>query len=194
MHFAKDRKLGKLLFSAEDYHRLAKTGLFQEDDPIELLNGEIIIMSPIGTPHASMTTRLNTLLGARANGLAIVTQQNPLALDPYSEPEPDLMLLKPREDYYASAHPGPSDVLLLIEVSDTSLDYDQGPKLTAYAKGGVPETWIIDLAGRSLTIHRTPDPSGIYRVIHRPAHGTPFAPQALPSLTLTLTDLGWKAA
>jgi Uma2 family endonuclease len=193
MHFAKDRKHGKLLFSAEDYHRLGQTGLFQEDDPIELLNGEIIIMSPIGTPHASMVHRLITILGGRAGKEAIVTSQNPLSLDPFSEPEPDLMLLKPCEDFYASAHPSPADVLLLIEVSDPSLEYDQGPKLNAYAKGGVPEFWIIDLNSKALLIHRRPDVSGLYREIHRPAPDSPFGPQALPGLSLSFADLGWKA-
>ncbi len=192
MNFTKDRKAGKLLFSAVDYHRLAETGLFTEDDPIELLNGEINIMSPIGTPHTSLVHRLNTIFGRQAGNAVIVTSQNPLALDPMSEPEPDLMLLKPKDDFYADAHPGPQDVLLLVEVADSSLDYDQGPKLTAYAKGGVPEVWIVDVANRVLTMHRNPDPSGVYRDIHIAATGETLSPTALPGgPSLTLADLGW---
>jgi Uma2 family endonuclease len=181
----------RYLFSVDEYHRLSEVGLFTEDDPVELLNGEIIIMSPIGIKHASMVNRLNRLLNRLFRDRTIISIQNPLALAPMSEPEPDLMLLKPREDCYAEQHPRPEDVLLLIEVSDTTLGYDQEKKIPAYASAGISEVWLIDVQAQTLTSYTQPQPSGSYAKLTQLISDTSFAPHAFPEAALQFSDLGW---
>jgi Uma2 family endonuclease len=181
----------RYLFSVEDYHRLGAIGLFTEDDPVELLNGEIIIMSPIGIKHASMVKRLTKLFTNRLRLEADVSVQDPLALAPLSEPEPDLMLLKPREDCYAEQHPRPEDVLLLIEVSDTTLGYDQEKKIPAYASAGICEVWLIDVQAKTLTAYTEPRAQGSYAQVTQQMDNTCFSPVSFPEATLQLSDLGW---
>jgi Uma2 family endonuclease len=181
----------RYLFSADEYHRLSEAGLFTEDDPVELLNGEIIIMSPIGIKHASMVNRLNRLFNRLLRDRTIISIQNPLALATMSEPEPDLMLLKPREDCYAEQHPRPEDVLLLIEVSDTTLGYDQEKKIPAYANAGISEVWLIDVQAQTLTSYTEPQPSGSYAKLTQLSSDTTFAPHAFPEAALQFSDLGW---
>jgi Uma2 family endonuclease len=181
----------RYLFSAVEYHRLGEVGLFHEDDPVELLNGEIIIMSPIGVKHATMVKRLNRLFNRLFRDKAIVSIQDPLALNEMSEPEPDVMLLKPREDCYAEHHPRPSDVLLLIEVSDTTLAHDQEKKIPAYASAGIIEVWLIDVQSKTLTIYTEPNPQGSYAKVTPQTVNTPFSPTAFPEATLQFSDLGW---
>jgi Uma2 family endonuclease len=139
-----------------DYYRMAEAGIFAPNARIELIEGEIIDMAPIGTRHRSAVMRLNALLAVATAPHAILSVQNPLRLSDLSEPEPDLMLLKPREDFYAAAHPSAADVLLLIEVADTSARYDREIKLPLYARHGVPELWIVDLEARVLRFCRAP--------------------------------------
>lgn len=178
-------------FTVEEYHRLGKAGVLQEDDRVELLNGGIFTMSPIGSLHAGMLKRLNELFHRKHRLECVVAVQDPLHLDAHSEPQPDLMLLVPREDHYASAHPRPDDVLLLIEVADASLDYDSGEKIPAYARAGIREVWLIDVANRRLTLHRKPKPSGSYEQTLAVGPVDRFAPLAFPEATFTLADLGW---
>src|SRR2546430_17706836 len=116
-------------FSVEEFNKLGEAGIFDEDDRVELLDGEIIVMSPIGRQHAGIVMRLNWALQRRLGDRALLNPQNPAVLDEFSEPLPDFTLLKPRPDFYTSAHPGPEDIFLLIEVSDTTLAYDRGRKL-----------------------------------------------------------------
>lgn len=135
------------LFSLEEFHRMGHSGIFGEDDRVELIEGEIVEMSPIGSAHAATVNRLNRLLTTQAGERAIVTVQNPLSIPGEdaavdSEPQPDLMLLEPRNDFYAEGHPTPEDVLLLIEVADTTPDFDRTVKLPVYAGGGVAEVWV----------------------------------------------------
>ena len=114
-------------------------------------------MNPIGSPHAAIAKRLNRLVArAAADGIVLVSVQDPLRLDAYNEPEPDFMLLQPRADDYRASHPSAADVLLLVEISDSSLTYDRGRKLALYAKFGVPEVWIVDIAGASVEVFRQP--------------------------------------
>jgi len=116
-------------FTVEEYHRMGQAGILSEDDRVELIEGEIVEMAPVGSRHAACVKRLNALLSRRAGGRALVSVQDPIRLGEHSEPQPDLALLKPREDFYAAAHPGPEDVLLVIEVAETSLEYDREVKL-----------------------------------------------------------------
>ncbi len=167
--------------SVWEYRKMAEAGIFGEDDHVELIDGEIVDMAPTGSRHASVVTRLlNRLLNCIAENQAIVKVQDPLHLDARSEPQPDLMLLKPRDDFYAAAHPEAADVLLLIEVGDASARFDREVKLPLYARHGVVEVWLIDLDTRQVEICRSPQPeSGDYAERTTVASGR-IAPRLLP--------------
>jgi Uma2 family endonuclease len=170
------------------YYRMAEAGILTQNDRVELIDGEIFDMVPIGSAHAGKTDRLNRLFArVAADGLALVSVQRPLTLDAYNEPEPDLMLLKPREDDYQGRHPGAADVLLLVEVSETSLGYDRGTKVPLYAKFGVPEVWIVDLWGAAIEVYR--EPAGdAYAVAERLTSGS-LAPVLVPGVTIDVGAL-----
>ncbi len=175
-------------FTIEDYHRMGRAGIFSEDDRVELIDGEIVVMTPIGSPHAGKVDRLNNILTPRLAGRATVRVQNPVLLPPDSEPQPDLALIRPRPDFYERAHPRADDVLLLIEVSDTSLEYDRTVKLPLYARAGIPEVWIVDLAGECVEVYREPQPHG-YRHVRRFTRGQSLTPSALPDLRLSVDEI-----
>src|SRR2546428_530212 len=151
-------QLSRRRFTFDEYYRMAKIGILGEDDRFDLIDGEIIDLSPVGSRHAAAVD-LGTILLARTFGdVAQVRVQNPLRLDRYSEPEPDLLLLRPRDDFYAARHPVPTDVLLLIEVADTSLAYERRVKLPLYAQHQIPEVSIEDLRPGVLGVYREPGP------------------------------------
>ena len=170
------------------YYKMAEVGILTQNDRVELIDGEIFDMVPIGSAHAGKTLRLNTLFArAAADGRVLVSVQGPLRLDAWNEPEPDLMLLKPRQDHYQSRHPNAADVLLLVEVSESSLSYDRGIKLPLYAKFGVPEVWIVDLPGAALEVCR--EPAGeAYAHRQRLTSGS-LAPVLLPGVTIDVGAL-----
>ena len=143
-------------FTRKDYHTMIDAGILREDDPLELINGQIIQQMPIGTAHAGMVNRINQLLTSRVSGRYVVAVQNPIALNEFSEPEPDIALLQPREDFYANSHPTPQDIALIIEVADTSLGFDREDKIPLYAMCGVPEVWIVDLPTKAIHVFRRP--------------------------------------
>jgi Uma2 family endonuclease len=145
-------------------------------------------MPPIGPRHASAVDTLVELLSPRSAGRFRLSTQNPLALPPRSEPQPDLMLLRLREDRYASSLPQAADVLLLIEVADRSVDYDRGPKLALYAQAGVREYWVMDLAGGRLEAYCAPSPEGYAQRIDYGPEDV-ISPEALPEVTLELKHL-----
>lgn len=142
--------------TADDYQRMGAAGVLGPDLRIELIDGEIIDMAPIGTRHWSTVTRLDRLLQVAVGERAIVSAQSSFRLDDYSEPEPDVALFKPRADFYAQALPTPADTLLVIEVADSSIRYDRQVKLPLYARRGIPEVWIVDLDANLLRVHREP--------------------------------------
>lgn len=171
-----------------DYYRMGEAGIFAPDARVELIEGEIIDMAPIGTRHGSTVKRLNALLVAAVGSRAIVSVQDPLRLDDLSEPEPDLMLLQARADFYAGAHPTAADVLLLIEVADTSARYDCEIKLPLYARHGVPEVWIVDLEARLVRFYRQPAGDAYVQATTTATPGrTPIA--ALPGTEIDLAQL-----
>ena len=171
-----------------DYYRMAEAGVLAPDARVELIEGEIIDMAPIGTRHAAAVMRLNRLACAACGDGAIVSVQSPLRLGDLSEPEPDLMLLKPRADFYADAHPAAADVLLLIEVADTSARYDREIKLPLYARHGVSEVWIVDLEARLLRSYREPVGGAYGQASTTAAPGrTPIA--ALPGIDIDLAPI-----
>lgn len=143
-------------FTVDDYHHMAASGLLAEDQPVELIYGQIIDMSPINSRHAGTVNLLNRLLSARLDKQYILGVQNPIHLDEFNEPEPDLAIMKFREDFYVHDHPLPSDVLLLIEVADTSLNKDRELKLPLYATAGIPEVWILNLQDGQLECYTEP--------------------------------------
>jgi len=138
-------------FTADDYERMVETGILDKHDRVELIDGEVIAMTPIGPPHAGIVNRLNAMLSHRLAGVAIVSVQNPIRLNDYSEAQPDLAILQLRDDFYAQAHPTPADILLLVEVADSSLAYDSEEKMPRYAQDAIPEVWLIDVENEMVT-------------------------------------------
>ena len=148
--------VARRLLTRDDFHRMGEAGILSEDDRVELLNGELIDMSPIGPRHAAAVRCLDRLFNRRLANLAIVSVQNPVVLNAYSEPQPDLAILRPRADEYRTQHPGPRDILLLVEVMDASPEFDRGEKLGNCARAGIHEIWLVDLAGECIEVHRQP--------------------------------------
>jgi Uma2 family endonuclease len=175
-------------FTIRDYHRMGEAGILHEDSRVELVEGELVTMSPIGSVHVAAVNRLVRLFDRAVGEGAIVSVQNPVVLDDYSEPEPDIALLRPREDFYQSALPGPDDILLLIEVADTSLRYDREVKIPLYARHGIPETWLVDLENERLIIFSSPSEQG-YQGERVQDNLTSVSPQRLPAIALDLTGL-----
>ena len=175
--------LQRRLFTADEYHRMAEAGVLGPDDRVELVDGEIVEMSPIGSPHAACVDRLNVLVQRLGSVQAIVRVQNPIRLDAHSEPQPDLSILKYRADFYSAAHPAPADVLLVVEVADTSLPYDRDVKIPLYARAGIAEAWLIDLASATVDVFTQPTPQG-YRQSRRASRGDRLVSLAFPAATL----------
>jgi Uma2 family endonuclease len=143
--------------TVNEYHRMGEAGIFAESERVELIEGQLIAMSPIGSPHFAAVNTLNRLLVRAVGDLAIVSVQNPVRLNDRSEPEPDLTLIRPRDDEYRSALPGPPDVLLIIEVASSSIDYDRGVKLDLYARHNISEVWIVNLDLARVEVYRSPN-------------------------------------
>jgi Uma2 family endonuclease len=147
-------------FSVKDYYRMAETGVLRPDARVELLDGRIIDMSPIGPFHGGVTKYLNEIFTAASRGRWQTSVQDPLRLDEHSEPQPDLMLLKPAADFYRKRHPLPGEVFLLVEVSDTTLELDREEKLPAYGRAGIAEVWIVNLNHATIEVYREPHFTG----------------------------------
>src|SRR5689334_9374439 len=157
-------KVNQHLFTIDEYHKMIEAGVFDEDYRIELINGIIIEMNPIGKKHSGSVNRLNKLFSKKLMDEIIVGVQNPIILNNNTEPLPDITLLKPRDDFYTNSLAKPYDVLLLIEVSDSSLDYDRETKLPQYADSMIIEVWIRNLVDDLLEVYREPE-NGIYKNI-----------------------------
>lgn len=177
-----------LRFTVADYYRLAEVGILAPDARVELLDGEILRMSPMGSRHAGTVGRLNFLLGQALGDRAFVNSQVPLRLNDFSEPEPDLLVLPMREDFFTRSHPGPEDVYLVVEVSDTSLTFDRQVKLPLYAASGVAEVWIVDLPEGLLRVHRRPA-GREYAEIRSLAPGESVSPLAFPDVSFPVERL-----
>jgi Uma2 family endonuclease len=176
--------VNRRLFTVDEYYKMAEAGIFTEDDRVELIDGEIVEMVPIGPEHSSLVARIANLLFRSAGNDAIVWPQNPLRLSNITEPQPDLALLRWREDFYSAGHPQPADVLLVIEVADSSLAYDRDVKAALYARAGILEFWLVDVKQRRVTIFRDPATDG-YRAVLQMEGSQPMSPEALPAMTLT---------
>jgi len=176
-------------FTVDEYYRMAEAGVLAPNDRVELLDGRIYIMSPIGSEHAACVRRLTRLLIQGVGANALVSTQNPIRLGEKSEPEPDLALLHPREDDYAARHPEPEDLFLVIEVADSSLEFDRTVKRPLYAQAGIPECWIVNLKKNRIEVHRSPADNG-YEEKRPRDRGQSVSVQALPSLApLAVNDV-----
>ena len=174
--------------SVREYARMLETGILGEDDRVELIDGEVREMSPIGPLHIAIVNRLNAFLSVLVDDDAIVSVQNPIQLDDYTEPQPDIALLVPRDDYYSTALAQPTDVVLLIEVADSSLEYDRDEKLPRYAASGIRELWIIDVAGRSIEQYSQPR-DGQYRTKQTYEYDGHIGSIELPNIALDVSRI-----
>ncbi len=181
-------ELKRRRFTVEEYHWIARVGILREDDRVELIDGEVLEMTPIGRRHASCIARLDHILGHELGDAAVIWPRNPIRLSDYSEPQPDLTLLRPRPDFYSTVEPSPSDVLLLIEVSDTTVEYDRRVKVPLYARHSVPEVWLVDLEQDTITVYRDPNADG-YRTVRVVRRGEAVAPSAFPDRPLAVSDI-----
>ena len=178
----------RVRISTDRYQKMVVSGVLTKYDRIELIEGEMFDMAPIGTKHSAITSRLNELLVLAVSRIATIVVGGPVNLGEFSEPQPDLMLLKRRADFYSDKHPEAADVLLLIEVSDSSLAFDQGVKLHLYARYGVAEYWVIDVEGRRIVTYREPSVQGYARTLEC-AGGDLVAPLAFPAVKIVVGDL-----
>ena len=144
------------LLTVEDYHKMIRAGILSQNDQVELLNGQIIKMSPIGSQHAACVEKIDELLKVLLKGKASVRAQNPVILGDLSEPEPDIAIVKRKENYYADGHPQSDEIFLIMEVADSSLEKDRQAKLPIYARAMIPEYWIIDLENQSVEVYTNP--------------------------------------
>ncbi|HEX8491977.1 MAG TPA: Uma2 family endonuclease [Pyrinomonadaceae bacterium] len=164
------RQLAKYWISVDEYERMGEAGILRPDARLELLEGEIYEMSPIGSRHAACVKFLSNLLSRQLGDKLIVSTQDPIRLDAFSEPQPDVALLRWRDDFYRHAHPQPADVLLVIEVADTTLESDRRYKLPLYAKAGIVEAWLVNLPEESIELYAEPA-DGAYQFTKEFKHG-----------------------
>ncbi|MGH8220478.1 MAG: Uma2 family endonuclease [Steroidobacteraceae bacterium] len=170
--------------SADEFLEMGNAGVFAPEARLELIEGEIIEMAPIGSPHAAVLRELTARLGRSAADRVIVSPQCPLVLGEGSVPQPDLALLKPKPDKYFRDHPHASDALLVVEVSDTTLRFDLDSKIPLYALAGVPEAWVVDIERRAIRVFRDPDASG-YRTSFTATGTDSIEPAALEGVALS---------
>ncbi|PYN93991.1 MAG: Uma2 family endonuclease [Candidatus Rokuibacteriota bacterium] len=175
-------------FTRAEYYRMAEVGILGEDDRVELIRGEIVEMSPIGRRHRAFVGNLNQLLAVRLAGHAFVWMQNPIVLAEDTEPQPDIAVIRCRPVPYKEREAWAEDVLLLIEVADSSLAYDRSTKLRLYAEAGIPEYWVVDCTAEAIEVYRTPGPEG-YRDVSRVEGTATLTLHAFPDVALTTTDI-----
>lgn len=175
-------------FNVDEYYRMIDAGILSEDDRVELIDGEVIKMSPIGKFHAACVKRLLELFVLLVGRTATVSVQDPIRLSDFSEPQPDIALLKRRDDFYSSGHPMPEDVLLVVEVADTSIQYDRAIKMPLYARSGIPEVWIVDVARDLIEVYARPV-NGRFQDFREARRGETLTLSSLPNLAVSVDDI-----
>jgi Uma2 family endonuclease len=173
-------------FRVAEYYRMMEAGILSESDHVELIDGEVVEMSPIGSRHAACVDRLNKFFNRLED--VIVRVQNPIRLDDFSEPQPDLTLLRMRADFYAEGHPTPSDVLLVAEVADSSTEFDRVVKMPLYAEAMIPEFWLVNLADEKVEVFSRPS-NGTYQMSQELKHGENLTSQTIPDLSLSVDNI-----
>ena len=181
-------QLEKRYFNVDEYYRMARAGVLKPDDRVELIEGEIIKMSPIGSPHAACVSRLDDLLHNINKPKVMVRIQNPIRLDNFSEPVPDVAILKPRRDYYSTRHPAPSDVLVIIEVADTSVVADRHIKIPLYARSLIPEVWLVNLPKKVIETYFNPG-EGSYCNSRKYKRDEIVVGRSVPNLKFEVNDI-----
>ena len=176
------------VFTITEYDQMIKAGILMEDEPVELMSGEIVKKPTTTSRHAGMVSRLSNLLSIGLKNRGIVSVKNPIHLDPYSEPEPDVVVLKYRDDFYSESLPRPTDVLLLTEVADTSLSYDRHVKVPLYAKAGILEVWVVDVENEQIYVYRNPV-RGKYQETFVVKRGETIALVAFPEVVLQVDEI-----
>ena len=179
--------IARKLFTVDEYHRMSDIGIFPEDKRFELIRGEILEMPVPKPPHSGRVNRLTHLFINRLGDLATVSIQNPSSIDDYSEPVPDVSVLKPRADFYSVNHPLPTDVLLVVEVSHTTHRFDTKIKAPLYAEAGIPEYWVINIPENVLEV-RTEPINGIYTRLDLLKPGERIAPRAFPGILFRIEE------
>ena len=175
-------------FTVEEYERMGEVGIIDPAERVELLDGEIVAMSPIGPQYAAVVDAIAEQLYGKLIGRVTIRVQNPLRLLPRSEPQPDITVARRRRDFYRGAHPTAEDILLVIEVADTSLRTDQLVKLPIYARQRIIEVWVIDLSVEVVHVHTDPV-DGNYREVRTLARGRSLSPIEIPDLQLTVNEI-----
>ena len=175
-------------FTVDEYHQLVERGFLSEDSPVELIEGEVVKMSPIGSRHAGIVNRSSAYLHRVLRDIVVVSVQNPIRLNDFSEPQPDIALLRPRKDFYSTSHPKPTDVLVVIEVADESLGFDRTVKLPLYARARIPQVWLIDLQNDAIEIHSKPRSDGYQKNV-RLKRGDSIAIPELADFSFKVEDL-----
>ena len=174
-------------FTVEEYHRMAEVGIFHPDERVELIEGEVVQMSPISPRHAGCVINANRLFIMRLGDRAVVSPQKPVVIQPRSEPQPDLLLLRPRAVSYSREHPTPEDVLLAVEVADTTVRFDRLVKARLYARAGIAEFWLFLTTDGLLEVYRGPGPDGYSNVTQHGA-GQTLSPLAFSDVSFSVTD------
>ena len=180
--------LQRWVFTVDEYDRMTDAGILSKEDRVELIEGDLIRMSPIGKTHASRVDRLTEVLVQRVVKYAIVRVQNPVQLDAYSKPQPDIVLLRRRDDFYSREVPTPDDVLLIIEVADSTIEYDKKVKVPLYARAGIPEVWLEDLLKDRIEAYSEPV-NGTYQKCRIVEKGQSIPPEKLPMFVFTIDEL-----
>ncbi|MDJ0675919.1 MAG: Uma2 family endonuclease [Calothrix sp. MO_167.B42] len=175
-------------FTVEHYHKMIESGILNKYDRVELIRGEIVEMAAIGTKHAGCVNRLINLLIQILGKRMILSPQNPVVLNDNSEPQPDIALLQPREDFYSSAHPQPKDIFLIIEVADSTVKYDREVKVPLYAQAGVVEVWLIDINEQWVEVFREPAKDR-YKSVEKLNRGESLSIQAFADVNITVDDV-----
>ena len=181
-------ELQRRQFTVKEYHQMVEAGILTENDRVELIAGEIIKMSPIGLRHAAYLRRLDMIFNDLLRGKVIVDTQNPINLSDDSEPEPDLVLLRLRDDFYEAKHPQPEDILLLIEVADSTIKYDREIKIPLYAENGISEAWLIDINQQLIEVYRQAEGNS-YQNMRQFFRGDSLTIEAFDEINLTVDEI-----
>jgi Uma2 family endonuclease len=184
---AVDVEPARRLFTVDEYHKMGEAGILGEDERVELIDGEIVQMAPIGHRHIGCVINANRLFLSRLGDRAVISPQNPVVIPPRSEPQPDLALLRPRAVSYSHERPAVQDVLLAVEVADTSVRYDRVVKARLYARAGIPEFWLCLAMDGAIEVYRRPAADGYAEVmLYGPEHSV--SPLAFPDVSFAVSD------
>lgn len=175
-------------FTTAEFEQMGRAGIFPEGDRVELINGEVVQMVPIGSNHAGRVGRLTRFFVSRLADRAYVSPQSPIILGDHTEPQPDLVLARPRADDYTGGHPTPESIFAIIEVAETSARYDRETKSLLYAAAGIPELWVVDLSAGAVIVYRSPGPAG-YRDVQERTRGDHIAPLAFADCEIAVGEI-----